>query len=54
MVKIEKMVNAILDGIVAAMSRRDRVEIRGFGAFSARNRRAHVGFAHRRRQIVSR
>jgi len=35
---IEKVVNAILDEMVEALRRGDRVELRGFGAFSARLR----------------
>ena len=35
---IEKVVNAILDEMVDALRRGDRVELRGFGAFSARLR----------------
>jgi integration host factor subunit beta len=40
---VEKIINAILDEIVAALARRDRVELRGFGAFSVRSRRARTG-----------
>jgi integration host factor subunit beta len=40
---VENMVNAILDEIVQAMSRGDRVELRGFGAFSVKQREARVG-----------
>jgi integration host factor subunit beta len=36
-------VNAIFDEITAALVRRDRVELRGFGAFFARTRRARPG-----------
>jgi integration host factor subunit beta len=39
---VEKIVNA-LDAITAAMARGDRVELRGFGAFSVRNRAARTG-----------
>ena len=35
---IEKIVNIILDRIVEGMARGDRVELRGFGTFSARFR----------------
>jgi nucleoid DNA-binding protein len=35
---VENIVNAILDEIVAAMARGDRVELRGFGAFSVKHR----------------
>jgi integration host factor subunit beta len=39
----ENVVNAILDEIVEALSRGDRVEIRGFGAFSVKKRDARAG-----------
>src|SRR5262249_9818322 len=38
---IEKVVNAIFDEVVEALRRGDRVELRGFGAFSARLRGPH-------------
>jgi integration host factor subunit beta len=40
---VEKIVNAILEEITAALARGDRVEIRGFGAFSVKHRAAHIG-----------
>ena len=40
---VENIVNAILNEIVAAMSRGDRVELRGFGAFSVKNWPARTG-----------
>jgi len=40
---IEHLVNAILGTIEAALCRGDRVEIRGFGVFSTRKRRAYTG-----------
>jgi integration host factor subunit beta len=40
---VENIVNAILDEIGDAMARGDRVELRGFGAFSVKNRPARVG-----------
>jgi integration host factor subunit beta len=40
---VEKIVNAIFDEITAALSRGDRVELRGFGAFSVKYREARVG-----------
>jgi integration host factor subunit beta len=40
---VEKIVNAILDEITSALSRGDRVELRGFGAFSVKHREARVG-----------
>jgi integration host factor subunit beta len=40
---VEKIVNAILDEITGALSRGNRVELRGFGAFSVKHRDARVG-----------
>ena len=40
---VENIVNAILNEIIAAMARGDRVELRGFGAFSVKRRDARVG-----------
>ncbi|PZQ17300.1 MAG: integration host factor subunit beta [Ancylobacter novellus] len=40
---VENIVNAILDEIVDALSHGDRVELRGFGAFSVKARPARVG-----------
>ena len=40
---VENIVNAILDEIVAALARGDRVELRGFGAFSVKRRDARMG-----------
>ena len=40
---VENMVDAILDEIVEALKRGDRVELRGFGAFSVKRRDARVG-----------
>lgn len=40
---LENIVNAILEEIGGALSRGDRVELRGFGAFSVKNRAARVG-----------
>jgi|SRR6516164_3958978 len=40
---VEKVVNAIFDEMVEALRRGDRIELRGFGAFSARLRKAHQG-----------
>jgi len=39
---IEKVVNAIIDEMVEALRRGDRVELRGFGAFSVRPREART------------
>ena len=40
---IENIVNAVLGEITAALARGDRVELRGFGAFSIKKRDARLG-----------
>ena len=40
---IERIVNVIFDEIVAALSRGERVELRGFGAFTVKHRAARMG-----------
>ena len=40
---IENIVNAILNEITTALADGDRVELRGFGAFSVKKRDARVG-----------
>src|ERR687897_906302 len=40
---VENIVNAILDTIADALARGDRVELRGFGAFSVKKRDARTG-----------
>lgn len=40
---VENVVNAILDEITDTMARGDRVELRGFGAFSVKRRNARLG-----------
>jgi len=40
---VENIVNAILSEITNALANGDRVELRGFGAFSVKNRGARVG-----------
>ncbi len=40
---VEKVVNAIFGEIEAALARRDRVELRGFGAFFVKTRSARLG-----------
>jgi nucleoid DNA-binding protein len=39
---VENIVDAILGEIIAALARGDRVEIRGFGTFTIRSRRARI------------
>jgi integration host factor subunit beta len=40
---VELVVNAILDEITAALARGGRVELRGFGAFSVKQRPSRTG-----------
>ena len=40
---IERIVNVVFNEIVEALARGDRVELRGFGAFSVKNRPARTG-----------
>ncbi|MCG6858921.1 MAG: integration host factor subunit beta [Salaquimonas sp.] len=40
---VENIVNAILGEITDALARGDRVELRGFGAFSVKNRPPRMG-----------
>jgi len=40
---VERIVNTIFDEISGALSRGDRVELRGFGAFSVKERPARLG-----------
>ncbi|GJE76048.1 MULTISPECIES: integration host factor subunit beta [Methylorubrum] len=40
---VETLVNAILDTIADALAQGDRVELRGFGAFSVKRREARRG-----------
>ena len=40
---VENIVNAILNTIADALARGDRVELRGFGAFSVKKRDARTG-----------
>ena len=40
---VERIVTAIFDEITTALARGDRVELRGFGAFSVKSRQARTG-----------
>ncbi|WP_019646207.1 integration host factor subunit beta [Novispirillum itersonii] len=40
---IERIVSTIFDEIASALARGDRVELRGFGAFSVKRREARLG-----------
>lgn len=41
--EVERVVDTVLEEISAALERGDRVELRGFGAFSARERGERLG-----------
>ncbi len=40
---VERIVNTVFEEVTDAMARGDRVELRGFGAFSVKQRDARVG-----------
>ncbi len=40
---VERIVNTIFEEVTGAMARGDRVELRGFGAFSVKKREARTG-----------
>lgn len=40
---VERIVNTVFDEIADALSRGDRVELRGFGAFSVKDRPGRIG-----------
>lgn len=40
---VERIVNTVFEEIISAMARGDRVELRGFGAFSVKKREARIG-----------
>ncbi|MDP7150795.1 MAG: integration host factor subunit beta [Paracoccaceae bacterium] len=40
---VERIVNTVFEEITDALSRGDRVELRGFGAFSVKKRDARIG-----------
>ncbi|GAB5458013.1 MAG: integration host factor subunit beta [Henriciella sp.] len=50
---LERVVSVILDEITLALQRGDRVELRGFGAFSVRQRKARIGRNPRTGETVS-
>ncbi len=41
--EVEMIVSAIFEEIIGALSQGDRVELRGFGAFSVKKRDARIG-----------
>ncbi|MEE8279238.1 MAG: integration host factor subunit beta [Alphaproteobacteria bacterium] len=50
--EVERVVSTVFDEITAALARGDRVELRGFGAFSVKKRRARIGRNPRTGQSV--
>ena len=40
---VERIVNTVFEEIIEALAKGDRVELRGFGAFSAKARNARMG-----------
>jgi integration host factor subunit beta len=50
---VENLVNAIFDQITEVLARGDRVELRGFGTFSAKLRGARTGRNPRTGAVVS-
>jgi integration host factor subunit beta len=40
---VERIVNTIFEEVISSMARGDRVELRGFGAFSVKKRDARIG-----------
>ncbi|MCU9837729.1 integration host factor subunit beta [Ruegeria sp. WL0004] len=40
---VERIVNTVFEEVTDAMARGDRVELRGFGAFSVKKRDARIG-----------
>ena len=50
---VEKIINTIFDEIIGSLSDGNRVELRGFGAFSVKHRDARKGRNPRTGEIVS-
>jgi integration host factor subunit beta len=50
---IERIVNTVLDEVSNALARNSRVELRGFGAFSVKQREARQGRNPRTGEAVS-
>jgi len=50
---VERIVNTVFDEIIHALSVGDRVELRGFGAFSVKERGARAGRNPRTGETVS-
>jgi integration host factor subunit beta len=50
---VEEVVNAVLEEILTALVRRNRVELRGFGAFVVKVRTARTGRNPKTGELVS-
>ena len=50
---VERIVNVIFDEIIEALARNDRVELRGFGAFTVKYRAPRIGRNPRTGESVS-
>ena len=50
---VERIVTTIFDEIASALAEGDRVELRGFGAFSVKQRYARVGRNPRTGEVVN-
>lgn len=50
---VERIVSTIFEEIAAALGRGDRVELRGFGAFSVKHRDSRIGRNPRTGETVS-
>jgi integration host factor subunit beta len=50
---IERIVSTIFDKVAGALSKSDRVELRGFGSFSVKRRPARIGRNPRTGEAVS-
>ena len=50
---LEQLVNTVFDTITEALENGNRVELRGFGAFSLRERKARIGRNPRTGEAVS-
>lgn len=50
---VERIVNTVFEEVISAMARGDRVELRGFGAFSVKKRDARTGRNPRTGDAVS-
>lgn len=50
---VERIINTMIDEIISALANGDRVELRGFGAFSTKSRKARTGRNPRTGDTVS-